>query len=105
MSELKIVPTPVQALRKLADEGKFVSVSLGMPRTVISHDWEIKLDGKKVTQWASEAYAPGMPHVGWVVLFIDPKEGEWFTGEVEVKYGNVEIIDLGEHQAKEPKEV
>ena len=98
-SEQKIVPTPVKALRKLADEGKFVSVLLGLPHTVVSHDWEIKLDGEKITEWVSEAYAPepGAPESGWVVVYLAREEGEWFTGETEVKYGNVEIIDLGEH--------
>ena len=96
-----IVPTPVETLRKLAAEGKFVSMPLYLPINIHLHDWEIRLDGNKVTQWVSEAYAPGMPPCGWVVMYVDRDPDKTFTGETEVKYGDVEIIDLGRIENKE----
>ncbi len=91
-----IVSTSIKTLRQLAIDGRYISRPLYLPHYILDHDWEIKLDGGKVTQWVSEAYAPHPGATGgWVVMYDKPKEGEFFTGSQTTKYGNVEITDLG----------
>ncbi len=96
-----IVPTPLKELplkelRQLALEGKYVSMPLHLPPHISGqYGWVITLDGENVTQWVREAYAPGMPYCGWVVVYAQPAEGEFFTGITEVRFGNVVITDLG----------
>lgn len=62
--------TRVVTLEKLAAEGKFASVSLGLPQDHDYPGYHILLDGKEFDGFVSEVYAPGGP-AGWAVAFAD----------------------------------
>lgn len=78
----------IVTLGRLAAEGKFASVDIGLPEDVMSADFTFFLDGHQLPAdklMVREIYAPG-DDAGWVVAY-KRDQGERWRGETELIRG------------------
>ncbi len=95
-----LLTSPV-TLSKLAAEGKFASVPLGLPTDIKSVNWSILFEGSICALSILEIYAPG-DETGWAVVYKPPVEGMQ-CGEIEVIHGRW-TLERGRHDfSREPK--
>ncbi len=85
--------TPPVTLAKLAAEGKFASVPLGLPLDVQAVDWEILFEGEPTDYMPIEIYAPG-DESGWAVVTVPAEDGS-YCGQTELIRGRWELSRKG----------